>query len=103
MSSQAGDDRDLRGAARPWAPGIRGGSRGELVVNGGAFSKTSMPLLPCRVVGSVPGIEQNTTKNRQIGRYKPTDSLERWGFRVFVQCRVVGNGLNVGPMRPNVG
>ena len=74
----------------------------ELAVNG-AFSKTSMPRLPCRVVGSVSGIETRHEKNRQSNRYKPTDSLERWEGRVEMQCGVVGNGLIVGPMRPNVG
>ena len=39
----------------------------------------------------------------KVIRYKPRDSLEKWEGRVEMQCRVVGNGLNVGPMRLNVG
>ena len=39
----------------------------------------------------------------KVIRYKPTDSLERWEGRVEMQCRVVGNGLNVGLTKANVG
>ena len=55
----------------------------------------------CRI-----NFRHRTRHQKKIGkviRYKPTDSLKRWGFRVEMQCAVVGNGLNVGPMRPNVG
>ena len=49
------------------------------------------------------GIEAKHQRIGKVNRYKPTDSLERWEGRVEMQCRVVGNGLNVGPMRLNVG
>ena len=46
---------------------------------------------------------QHQEKIGKVIRYKPTDSLKRWGFRVWMQCGVVDNGLNVGPVRLNVG
>ena len=36
----------------------------------------------CRVVGSISGIETKHQKIGKVIRYKPTDSLKRWGFRV---------------------